>query len=704
MAYENDETLGPYRTPPMSIKEIADKAVDFDYNPLIALRYWLRTADTLLKEAAIYQAEGNEQQAYLLLVRQAECATLEFRSPSKSAEDHPEAKKQENQRSLRMVRARSSEALKRLEYMKPRITARYEHYKLATQKARDDNYREHRTSTPTVPVGHNSRSSSSIPYAGAAAALSFSQKQSLKASIPKPLDLSRGGRRGSTSSVTGPFSPPLEKSLSSGGLAPAAADSAQLAMEIAKQEFEKREREKRARRRQLAIEQGRGNVIVDSRGLEIKRIPTPASAAVEQSYRNLLSQYQPNGQGRDSGYGFVSEHSGYTVHYRETPEENERLLYQQARDEEEHRRRVVEQQEEEWDLARSIEALHMKADLTEGQMRPASAGNSYRLSTGSTLSGLEEPARERVRENYVGSWQGNYPTVPKRRRSLTRMEPPSIPDPAADYIEIRSVTPTPPPKAPLYGYDGSSNSTTTAPTVPHKKPLPYAHNHAPLPPPPLPKFPSSSTTTKPAATKHVPTTPEGFQFSTPATLENGTPLRTIFLPATLRQQFLLMAEPNTKRNLETCGILCGTLVQNALFVSRLVIPEQEATSDTCSTKDEEGLFEYVDREDLMVLGWIHTHPTQTCFMSSVDLHTHCSYQLMLTESIAIVCAPRHQPSWGVFRLTSPPGIETIKTCRQDSLFHPHGELNVYTDAMRPGHVIEVREMGFDVVDLRKGGD
>ncbi|RPA98763.1 Mov34-domain-containing protein [Choiromyces venosus 120613-1] len=698
MAFENDGTVGPYRAPPMSIKEIADKAVDFDYNPLIPLRYWLRTADTLLKEATIYQAEGNEQQAYLLLVRQAE---LVFRH----LPDHPEAKEQENVRNLRVVRARSTEALKRLEYMKPRITARYEDYKLASRKARDDEYREHRIAASTVPTGYNSRSSATIPYADAAT-LSFSQGQTRKTSIPKPLDLSRGGRRGSTSSVTGPFSPPLEKSLSSGGLGPTIGDSAQLAMEIAKQEFEKREREKRARRRQLANEQGRGNVIVDSRGQEIKRISTPASAAIEQSYRNLLSQYQHENQGRDSGYGSVNEHAGYTGYYQGSPEEIERRLYQHARDEEEHRRRVVEQQEEEWDLARSIEALHMKADLSERQMQPSSARNSHRFSTSSTLSGWEEPVRERERENYVGNWKGNYPAVPKRRKSVTRMEPPLIPGPAADFVEIRSVTPTPPPKPPLYGYDGSSNSsstTTAAPAIPYKKPLPYAHNHAPSPPPPLPNFPSSTATT-PTATKHVPTTPEGFQFSTPATLENGTPLRTIFLPATLRQQFLLMAAPNTNRNLETCGILCGTLIKNALFVSRLVIPEQEATSDTCSTKDEEGLFEYVDREELMVLGWIHTHPTQTCFMSSVDLHTHCSYQLMLPESIAIVCAPRHQPFWGVFRLTDPPGVKTIMACRQSSLFHPHGELNVYTDAMRPGHVCEVREMGFDVVDLRKGGD
>lgn len=37
-----------------------------------------------------------------------------------------------------------------------------------------------------------------------------------------------------------------------------------------------------------------------------------------------------------------------------------------------------------------------------------------------------------------------------------------------------------------------------------------------------------------------------------------------------------------------------------------------------------------------------THPTQTAFLSSVDLHTHCSYQLMLPESIAIVCSPKFQ--------------------------------------------------------------
>ncbi|KAL8942461.1 MAG: hypothetical protein Q9216_001661 [Gyalolechia sp. 2 TL-2023] len=208
--------------------------------------------------------------------------------------------------------------------------------------------------------------------------------------------------------------------------------------------------------------------------------------------------------------------------------------------------------------------------------------------------------------------------------------------------------------------------------------------------------PDQSSTSNPAQQDRQPTT---FTFKPSAYLENGTPLRTIFLPPDLRHRFLSMALSNTRANLETCGILCGTLISNALFISKLVIPEQESTSDTCETINESDLFDYVDGEDLMVLGWIHTHPTQTCFMSSRDLHTHCGYQVMMPESIAIVCAPS-KGDWGVFRLTDPPGMKSVLNCTQSGLFHPHAESNIYTDALRPGHVYEARGLEFDVVDLR----
>lgn len=114
-------------------------------------------------------------------------------------------------------------------------------------------------------------------------------------------------------------------------------------------------------------------------------------------------------------------------------------------------------------------------------------------------------------------------------------------------------------------------------------------------------------------------------------------------------------------------------------------------------------------------------------MSSVDLHTHVGYQIMLPEAIAIVCAPSKQPrypliypliflmilyiranccSWGVFRLTDPPGVKTITDCKEKSLFHPHpipGD-SIYRDCWRgssDGHVREMPGAKLEVVDLRK---
>lgn len=233
------------------------------------------------------------------------------------------------------------------------------------------------------------------------------------------------------------------------------------------------------------------------------------------------------------------------------------------------------------------------------------------------------------------------------------------------------------------------------PKLPPKKPYQYEIPDEDTPPTRPQKFLNALDPPTPPES-NVPS----YTFRPSSYLENGNPLRTIFLPAGLRAEFLKYAQHNTRKNLETCGMLCGTLISNALFIRQVVIPEQESTCDTCETTNEGALFDYCDKEDLLVLGWIHTHPTQTCFMSSRDLHTHCGYQIMMPESIAIVCAPSKIPSWGVFRLTDPPGLGSILNCTHTGLFHPHSESNLYTSALRPGHVVETEGMEFKVIDLR----
>ncbi|CAH7668402.1 hypothetical protein PPACK8108_LOCUS2910 [Phakopsora pachyrhizi] len=173
-------------------------------------------------------------------------------------------------------------------------------------------------------------------------------------------------------------------------------------------------------------------------------------------------------------------------------------------------------------------------------------------------------------------------------------------------------------------------------------------------------------------------------------------------PSDLIGTFVAIATPETERGVELCGLLLGRQTKrNALVITTLLIPKQVSTSDTCATTDEDETFRYQDQENLMTLGWIHTHPTQTCFMSSVDLHTHASYQLMMAEAVAIVCSPKKNPSVGFFRLTYPIGLETIVNCKLPGLFHPHPSgVPIYTDADRGGHFKLEQSLELDVVDLR----
>ncbi|KAK8470491.1 hypothetical protein PHAVU_004G156088 [Phaseolus vulgaris] len=188
--------------------------------------------------------------------------------------------------------------------------------------------------------------------------------------------------------------------------------------------------------------------------------------------------------------------------------------------------------------------------------------------------------------------------------------------------------------------------------------------------------------------------------STDSCVHAEAPLQ-LHISTSLMESFMKLAKSNTKKNLETCGVLAGLLKNRKFYITALIIPKQESTSDSCQTTNEEEIFEVQDKRSLFPLGWIHTHPTQSCFMSSIDLHTHYSYQIMLPESVAIVMAPKDSTrNHGIFRLTSPGGMSVIKQCDQRG-FHPHNPppeggpiYQTCTDVyMNP-------DLNFDVIDLR----
>lgn len=178
--------------------------------------------------------------------------------------------------------------------------------------------------------------------------------------------------------------------------------------------------------------------------------------------------------------------------------------------------------------------------------------------------------------------------------------------------------------------------------------------------------------------------------------ESSGNLTYVYLARNMIDDFLKLSLKNTQENRETCGTLCGRLIGACFHITNLLIPKQSGTSDSCTTYQEEEVFEYLDSRQLITLGWIHTHPTQTAFLSAVDQHCQLAYQAMLPEAIAIVCAPKFNDT-KCFSLTSDHGIPFLSKCKKTG-FHPHASPHPIYEPSR--HVIFDDSIQYCTADLR----
>lgn len=219
-----------------------------------------------------------------------------------------------------------------------------------------------------------------------------------------------------------------------------------------------------------------------------------------------------------------------------------------------------------------------------------------------------------------------------------------------------------------------------------------------LPPPPLAADAAAAVSLLPRASDE----------SAAAAVPPALLLRRLLLPATLLETFAQLAAANTvlpPRGIETCGILAGyeapadgaAAPRPLLVVTHLIVPKQRGGADQCEMTDEDELLAYCLREGLITLGWVHVHPSQDCFLSSLDQHTHGALQSMLPEAVAVVLAPcdAAAPS-AVFRLTDA-GAELIQRCELRG-FHPHDVPFVIYD--RSAHCVWVADAPLVVADLR----
>ncbi|KAL9645911.1 hypothetical protein ABK040_001020 [Willaertia magna] len=142
------------------------------------------------------------------------------------------------------------------------------------------------------------------------------------------------------------------------------------------------------------------------------------------------------------------------------------------------------------------------------------------------------------------------------------------------------------------------------------------------------------------------------------TLQNN--LKPIYINEHLIDDFLNLSNEYTKKGIEFCGIFAGQLIQEKYFtINYLFIPKQENTPNSCKAINELEILNILDdlnqqntlqntlqntqtlqntlqNNEIISIGWIHTHPIQNAFLSSIDLRTHFGYQTTLKESFAMV--------------------------------------------------------------------
>ena len=149
-----------------------------------------------------------------------------------------------------------------------------------------------------------------------------------------------------------------------------------------------------------------------------------------------------------------------------------------------------------------------------------------------------------------------------------------------------------------------------------------------------------------------------------------TAFKIVEVPKQLAQEFLDIAKENSLKNIETCGIIDGKDAGKKFTVTYLSIPKQQGTSDSCIAVDEDLTNNALQQNSCIVLGWIHTHPTQKSFLSSVDFHTHFGYQSLLPEAFAVVYSIKYAST--TFLHLTKYGMKIIQSCKLSG-FHQHDD-------------------------------
>jgi proteasome lid subunit RPN8/RPN11 len=107
---------------------------------------------------------------------------------------------------------------------------------------------------------------------------------------------------------------------------------------------------------------------------------------------------------------------------------------------------------------------------------------------------------------------------------------------------------------------------------------------------------------------------------------------------------LKYANPKIPRErwVEVIGLLAGKLDENNVIHIEDSYPMGHGTAVYAEIKDYKNYvraFKDIQRQNLFICGWYHSHPSYGCFMSNEDMGTQARYQKLWDKAVALVIDP-----------------------------------------------------------------
>ena len=117
--------------------------------------------------------------------------------------------------------------------------------------------------------------------------------------------------------------------------------------------------------------------------------------------------------------------------------------------------------------------------------------------------------------------------------------------------------------------------------------------------------------------------------------------------------------------------------ESTLQVTHLVIPSQIGDRASCESTGESDtvMWDYFDSEQILLVGWVHSHPLYDSFFSSVDLHGQFQFQSSFPQFLGLVYSGINGGIHG-FHLTNA-GLRSVHQCILNPIDSAGNMINIY---------------------------